>query len=401
MKKVMFLLSVMAILFAGCEKFEYNDAPEKPSLPEDNAIVVELRHSLGDMTKNGSLKNIIYSGQTIAGNKEYFFNFWLTASGSQQDPEGEYEIRNEDSIVYGPSSPRNGIEHKFQEAGTYILEVSGVFEGESFNFENIQITVTEEGVVELETHPVRLYNFEISGETASVEVAISKEEYSNIDPSTEWNYLKRINGSNFENGLEISEPVEYDSVRFVLSFDAEDNDYIEFNAHHGSEWLTPSLGNPPSILYSGSSNEPYLGSGSYFGFRFHIVGEDAELRTYDDQLLLTAEEGTSQTVPGENGDELSHNYQVRWTGYTRWFKTTTSSPSFRWKIGTEGEWEYITPSEWSNNPEYWEIELPDTISGELRFQFGEGTGLSFAPSSNEMNNSQYYEFSSNELVVNI
>ncbi len=402
MRNLIFLLPLMAILFAGCQKDEYNTAPEKPWLGEDPpSAVVELRHSVNGGTKSMELKNIIYSGQEIYGKKKYFFKFWLTAAGSEVLPEGVYEIKRniDNQIIYGPSSPRNGIEHKFQEAGTYTLKVFGVFGGENFSFENIQIYVTEEGIVELETHPVRLYNFQVNGNNASVDVAISTEEYSNLGP-VEWRHLKRVNNLNFVNNLPVNEGG--DSVRFTLSFAANHNNYVEFNAHIlDGPWLTPSDGNPPSVLYSGSMNSPYLGSGSYFGFRFHIVSGGAELRTYGGQLLLTTlGEVEEMFIPGENGDGEINNYQVRWTGYTRWFKTSASNPSFRWKIGTEGDWEHISPSAWEDNPDYRKIQLP-AVSGELRFQFGTGTGSNFSPSSAEMQNSQYYEYGTGHLVVNI
>jgi hypothetical protein len=405
MKKMFFLISMMAILFAGCQKDEHNTAPQMPGPVPGEETTVHLMHGFKNDTKSiMEEKNVYYPGQEIYGDKKFIFKFWLNVPGSDTLPKGKWEIIRESTneTVYGEgpgeSDNRNGIEHKFEQAGIYLLNVEGHFQGSTFGFEGVKIIVTEQGIVELETHPVRLYNFQVNGNNASVDVAISTEEYSNLNPEITWYHLRRINEGDFENGFPVNQ--ETDTVRFTLSFDANHYDYVEFNAYHsGIIWLTPGAGNPPSVLYNG--NIPYEHSGSYFGFRFHAVSGGAELRTYGGQLLLTTlGEVEEMLIPGENGDEQNHNYQVRWTGYTRWFKTSASNPSFRWKIGIEGDWEHISPSVWEDNPDYRKIQLP-AVSGELRFQFGTGTGANFSPSSAEMQNSQYYEYGTGHLVVNI
>ncbi len=396
------------VIFAGCEK-EINFNPGQDN---DGDIInrVELNYSVHGPEKSAVEKNAIVSGAEISGSVNYYFSFWLTPATGDPIALGIFEIRNEDDvIVYISATAENGIDHKFSEPGMYTLLVNGNLGGTSFNFNNIEINVLESGVIPDDpdeipaTSPVRLHNFHIDGNTAYVNVVISKSEYQ-AQSSASWFHVKRVNGTDWStNNAVISEE---DSVRFTLSFPATNQTYVEFNAafHDGSTggmWLTPSAGQTPSILYSGATNTPYNNSGSFFGMRLNINGSAAELRTYAGILLLSTEDEIEIAIPGNNGDGPSNDYTVRWSGYTHFFKTEVTNPTFRYKIGSTGTYEFLTATVCPTNSEYFQVEIPAGTTGEMRFQFGTGTGSSFVPSLIEMSHSMYYEGTTLELVKNI
>lgn len=410
MKKNVFAMLIamaMMVIFAGCEK-EINFNPGQ----DDGGIInrVELNYSVHGMEKSIAEKSAIVSGEIISGSVNYYFSFWLTPAIGNPIALGIFTIRNANNvIVYTSATAENGIDHKFLEPGNYSLGVNGNFGGTAFSFENITISVTASGIIPDDpeeisaTSPVRLSNFHIDGGTAYVNVVISKNEYQ-AQTGANWFYVKRINGTDWStNNAVVSEA---DSVRFTLSFPATNQTYVELNAafHDGSTggmWLTPSAGEHPSVLYSGGANTPYNNSGSFFGMRLHINGNSAELRTYAGILLLSTEDEVEVTIPGNNGDGPSNSYTIRWSGYTHFFKSEINNPTFRYKIGATGTYSFLTATICPTNPDYYQVEVPSSTTGEMRFQFGTGTGSSFVPSLIEMSHSMYYEGTTLELVKNI
>lgn len=403
---VLLALTVM-VFFSGCRD-DYNF----PDFGENKLNPVGLNYSVHGMEKSTVVgKSAIVSGEIISGSINYYFSFWLTPAVGDPMAMGIFTIRDEnDMIVYTSATAENGIDHKFLEPGNYSLEVSGNFGGTAFLFENITISVLASGIIPDDpeevsaTSPVRLSNFHIDGGTAYVNVVISKNEYQ-AQSGANWFYVKRINGTDWSTNNAVTS--ETDSVRFILSFQANNQAYIEFNSafHDGSTggmWLTPSAGEYPSVLYSGASNTPYNNSGSFFGMRLHINGSSAELRTYNGILLLSTEdEEVEVTVPGNNGDGPSNEYTVRWSGYTHFFKSGINNPTFRYKIGTNGTYSFLAVTICPTNPDYYQVEVPSSTTGEMRFQFGTGTSTNFVPSLVEMSHSMYYESSSFELIKNI
>jgi hypothetical protein len=289
------------------------------------------------------------------------------------------------------------------------LRVQGNYNGTAFDYDNITVTVTGSGGDGDDdtippTSPVRLYNFNISGNNASVQVAISKNEYA-AQTSSNWFHIYRANGTGFVTNQTVTS--ETDSVRFTLNFSATTNTYVEFNAAYhdgtaGGMWLTPSAGENPSILYSGSQDIPYNNSGSFFGFRLHIIStSQAELRTYSGVTVATLGTTTNVDIPGENGDGPANGYTVRWSGYKHFIKTAITSPTFRYKIGTNGTWTFLSLTQ-NVNPEYRELTFPNGTTGELQFQWGTGnTNTTFVPATTEMSTSMYWSTTLMTLVKNI
>ena len=400
MKKIFFLLLISVALISCQKDFNFHENEG----PVNEAPNSEVKLHFGLNGAKGVTGEIV-SGQTVTGDSAYYFSFWLTDLSGQPLPTGTYTIKNStNQVLYLSANAQNGIDFKFPLAGTYSLNVTGSYNGSYFSF---AITVIVTGATPppppatTPTSPVRLYGFNVSGGNATVNVAISKFEYQNYS-SLQWFHVTRINSNNFvTNQAVTSEP---DSIRFTLNFPAINNSYVEFNGafHDGSTggmWLTPNAGNPPSILYSGSQNSPYNSSGSFFGFRLHLVSGGAELRTHSGTLLLTTV--SSLPIPGNNGDGPSNNYQVRWTGYTHYVKTSVVNPTLRYRIGLSGSYSYLSLSQLSSNNNYYEFNIPGGTTGEFRFQFGSGTGTGFVPANSEMSNSMYYISATGELVKNL
>jgi hypothetical protein len=387
---VFLVAAIILIAASGCEK-DFNFAPISKGQEPNGSV--ELKYS----------KGIIFSGDTIYGDSAYYFGLWLTPSTGTSIATGTFEIKYQNNIIYLSSAPENGIDWKAPYPGEFDLDVTGNFQGTPFSYTNIKIFVTGGAVPTLATSPVRLSNFIVSGGMASVDIAVSKAEHIQFTNST-WFYVRRVNNMNWSTNNSVVN--QGDSVFFTLTFPATNLAYAEFNvAYHdgsvGGMWLTPSAGNPPSILYSGSQNIPYNGSGSFFGLRLHILSpSQSELRTHSGVLLLST--GTAANpIPGNNGDGIMNNYQVRWSGFAHWFKTSLASPTFRYKIGINGTWAYLSAQQWAQNPDYFQVEIPIGTIGELRFQFGTGTGSSFIPATGEMSNSMYYEAVTTSLVRNV
>ena len=404
-RKIFFsvLTLVLGLLLAtgttSCKK----DFELEPQAQEQNQVINPTASTVN--LNFGGSKGIVNSGDTISGDSLYYFCFWLTPATGNNIAVGTFTIHNSSQVVmYQSVSPENGISWKAPLSGYYTMGVSGVYNNIPFSFVNITIYVTG-GIIPpspTPTSPVRLYNFQVSQSTAAVDVAISKSQYINQSGAS-WFHLFRIDGQNFlTNQTVISEP---DSVRFTLSFPNTNGLYVDFNAAYvdgssGGMWLNPSAGNPPSILWTGSQNIPHTSSGSYFGFRLHSVVGGYELRTHSGILLLSTV-SIPNPIPGNSGDGVANNYQLRWSGYTHYFKTAVTAPTFRYKIGMTGVWTYLPTQQLVSNSDYFETEIPAGTVGQLRFQWGTGIGTGFTPATLEMGNSQYYESSTDQLVKTI
>lgn len=404
MKRFFFLLIVSSLFFSNCKEFEFEGPKNVNPDPTETKVTLNFSSS-----NDGEKSFKVISGETLTGDSQYYFSFWLSPSKDDSIALGIWIVKDSsNNVIYQSSVVENGIDIKFPRNGKYYIEVSGS-QPSNFIFNNIKIvvgkTTTPPPPPATATSPVRLYNLKLKDDgNATVDVVISKAEHQAFSNSN-WFYVRRIDNTNWStNNAVVSET---DSVRFTLTFSNSDNSYIEFNtAYHdgstGGIWLKPSIGNPPSILYSGAENTPYGGSGSFFGFRVkRISSTQMELRTYSGILLLSVGGSTPAPIPGNNGDGLADNFQIRWSGYTHFFKTVATNPTFRYKIGPTGTWTFLTATQLTSNSSYFQVEIPTGTSGQLRFQFGTGTGTNFVPASSEMNNSMYWESSTGELVKNI
>lgn len=398
------MMVIAGVMSTGCEKgFHFVDK-------NGNDIVVPVPETVGlsATTSSGSGMKIA-SGQTIYTDSIYYSRFWLTpATGNIVV--GMWTIRYpNNTIFYQSVSPENQADTIFPHGGNFSLEVSGTYQGQTFLFNNVTVIVGSAPPPPppptIPTSPVRLYNFNVSGGIATVSVAISKAQWQNQSGAT-WFHVKRVNGLNFLDSLYVSSTI--DSVFFSLIFSAINQNYVEFNSGFydgsvGGVWLIPGYGATPSILYTGAVGVPYGGSENFFGFRFHDAGSGVyELRTHSGTLVLSTSTIAPPPIPGNAGDGAGNNYQVRWSGYYHWFKTNEPNPTLRWKMGPTGTWNYLTPNPviWSANPNYVTWEFPQ-LTGQVRWQNGTGTGASFIPDFTGMTNSQYYNTTSNELVVNM
>ncbi len=396
MKKnlVILMMAMVAMFFAGCEK-EFNFQPQENGEIIDSTNTVQLFYSVDNGTKE-SKGEISTGGGTIIADSGIYISFWLEPATGSNMAKGIYEIVDSSSLnfIYQSSVAENGIDIR-PDVGKYGLKVYNISPGTPSFFDNITIIVngTTPPPPPTQTSPVRLYNLNVSGGNASVNVAISKSQWQ-AQATANWFYLRRVNGLNFVGNQAVTSTT--DSVFFQLNFSAVDQTYVEFNAgyHDGSVggvWLMPGYGNPPSIL-AGGINTPYGGSENFFGFRLHsTTNGNWELRTHNGTLVLSTGTPTPNPIPGNNGDGLTNNYQVRWSGYYHYFKTSLASPTFRYRLGTTGAWVFITPSQLANNPDYWEIHFPSGTTGEINFQWGAGSITTFAPSSTEMQNSMYWD----------
>jgi hypothetical protein len=396
-------LIVLFLALAGCQKEDHLRSPQLGGSNDNGGFITpQLFFSAGDQTKStGNNKSEIQSGQTISGDVAYFFRFWLTPEGSL----GEFVIRNSFGQIIFLEQGKTQFEIKFQETGTYDLEVISILVGNEFLFDDITIVVTD-GQEEPETidvpatKPVVLSNLFVNGSTASVDVAICKKEYSN-QLASDWFFVSLI-GGDFSTRNNLNSNSCLDSVRFTLQFPAVNQTKVEFNAAFedestGGVWLTAGAGNPASILFDQTN-----GSGNFFSFRFHVNGSEAEIRTLTGTLVLSTSGVEEAIIPGEDGDGPATNYQVRWTGLNQFFKTEITSPTFRFRIGLEGEFTEMPLTLFPENNDFVQVTLPSSVSGsQVRMQIGTGTGENFVPSS-EMENSQYacQLSGETEIVVN-
>ncbi len=404
-KRTFFVFRItLIVIIAGLMACEKSFIFIEESYPTEETVeaAVELNFTL---RSGGNIK--VYNGQTLLTDSIYYNSFWLAPATGAIISTGIWLIRDSNNnSIYQSAMPENGIDIKFPSNGNYSLEVSGTYQENPFLFNNITIVV---GTVfpppptpATATSPVRLYNFSVSGGTATVNVAISKAQWQSQSGAV-WFHVKRINNLNFLGNQAVTSTT--DSVFFSLSFSAINQAYVEFNSafHDGSTggvWLIPGYGTPPSILYTGAMGLPYEGSENFFGFRFHDVGAGVyELRTHSMTLILSTATPTTPQIPGNAGDGVFNNYQVRWSGYYHWFKTNEPNPSLRWRMGPAEAWNYLTPSPtiWISNSNYviWEFTQ---LTGQFRWQNGAGTGDNFVPDTIGMAHSMYYDANTQELV---
>lgn len=396
-------LIIFSIIIGGCRKDIDVESPKKDQVPEKK---VELNFSIKEGKSTKEKNGLIVSGQTLSGNINYYFNFWLSPASGENIALGIFTITNEGGTkVYETSTPENGIDFKATATGDYTLSATGNYGGENFSFTNITIKVTSGGVDPEDpnpTSPVTLKNLRIVNDNALVDVTISKKEYSEYS-NVSWFHVYRINGSGFQGNQAVIN--ETDSIKFTLTFSATNQNYVEFNAgfYNNADpwWFTPNAGQTPSILYAGGANTPFTSSGNYFGFRLVVNGQNAEIRSYSGITILTTSTGSNDPIPGNNGDGPANNYQVRWSGYTHYFKTTDSNPTFRYRIGATGTYTFLPATQVATNTAYYSVEIPSGTTGELRMQFGTGTGANFLQNSTMMSNSMYYETSTQELAKNL
>lgn len=379
MKKIILLLTVVLgiALMSSCSK-EYwfnNDTPNNPN----NTGKVKLLYSTGAKDPKGE----IVSGGTIHTNSTYPTRMWMEYDGDTI-PVGVYHITKNNLLVY-ESDTVNGIAYQFSD-DTYTLNVSGLnIPNQSLtNITIISGTPTPPPSDE-ETFPIRLYNLNVGTQNVTLNVRANITQWGNI-ASNQFFHVKRINGLNFESNQTITRV--NDSLFFTISFPKINSTFVEFNAGYILNdtmplWLTPSYGNPPSILYNGPG-VPYSDSHYYFSFKLVQNGSDWEIRTHSGTLILTTGSGSSQEIPGDHGDGIANNYQVRWLGKNVYIKTSIATTA-RFKKAGDINWTYI-PLIPIANPEFKTYVQNNYGSYDPDYlQWGTGTNdANFIPLTNEI-----------------
>jgi len=389
MKKLLFLLTVILgiALMSSCEK-DYlfnNNSPNNPNNPNNpSTTTVKLFYSTGAKGEKGE----IVSGQTVYTDSLYYTSFYLSTTSGDTVALGNYSLA-QGSLNLLQANQVNGIQYKFPHT-TYTLNVTGVNIGNS-SFTNITIISGSQvppPPSNEATFPIRLYDLNVGTDNVTVKVRANISQWGNIS-STLFDYVRRIN----ENGWTTGSVTRInDSLMFQLSFPKTNGSYIEFNVRYmpQNNWLTPSYGNPPSILYNGTGI-PYSDSHSYFGFKLVQNGNYWELRTYNNSLLLTNATTTEQ-IPGHYGDDANHNYQVRWTGNKIYFRTTSNTTTVRYKIDN-GSWVYVSALSVNGNVnyKYCDQTIPSgNTTKVVTTQWGTGNNDSnFIPTTNEISNSKF------------
>jgi len=390
--KIIALLIVMIGMFtSSCKKFEMDEfVPKDP----DNPTTVTLMGSVDDGTKK-VMGQVLTSNSTINGDLDFYFGFWLEPSTSTPIATGTYVIKNSSNVtVYSSTAPENGIDFKFPATGTYILSVSGTYNGTPFSFVNINIIVTD-GTVPINpaTSPVRIVGMSTNSTTTSISLAVSRAEYATIT-ATNWFYVAKINGTNFTH---VAATFANDSVYFSIPFStASGTTNVEFNAGYedgsvGGIWFTASLPTgSPSILYPGTGN--------FWKIVINNNGSTIVATAPNGTVLLTIPVSGTAMIPGNNGDDLAHGNTVRWSGLTHFLKYSGSNFYCEYKIGTGGTWTPISGTLFAGNTDYYQINFPGGTSGELHFRYGAMVGSNFTPAPN-MPNSMFYV--GGELIRNV
>lgn len=417
MKKNVLAIMIMAfaLIFSACTKNEDDMLLTGGKVNDNNFFTkVELHYSTGMMTKStNSNKMLVESGGEITGVIDYFFSFWLEPANGEEIAEGTFKIVNAtNQVVYQSINPENGIDIKFPTLGTYTLTVTGTFGGNPFNFTGITVNVVEPGEVPEDpvdpdpvsnslTSPVNLSNLAFSGNSnVTVDIAVKKEAY--LINGTNWFFVKRTNGTGFQQLNTVTN--DGDSIRFTLIMPKTNGTVMEFNIGcylNGSPmWMTPSAGETPSIL-AGTSGNPYSDSENYFAMKLTVSGQNLILKTISGEIVLTNDPTLNPpaTIPGNAGDGEDGEYTIRWSGYTHFFKTTEVSPAFRYKV--DEAWTYLVVSPYSENAEYFKVNIPSNTSGQMHFQFGKMSGTTFIPDYAGMAPSMYYDAEIGHLVKNI
>lgn len=384
MKKLLFLLTVILgiALMSSCSKeYEFNN-----NIPENPNTFGKVKLLYYDGSKNP--KGEIVSGSTIHTNSTYPTRFTMVYDGDTI-PVGVYRIAKNNLVVHETDTV-NGTIYHFSD-GTYMLNVLGL-NIPNQSFENITIIagIPTPPPSNEETFPIRLYNLNVGAQNVTLSVRANITQWGNIT-SNQFFHVKRINSLNFESSQAITKV--NDSLFFTITFPKINSTFIEFNAGYflndtTPKWLTPSYGNPPSILYNGTGI-PYSDSHSYFSFRLIQNGNDWEIRTHSGTLILTTGSGSSQQIPGDHGDGIANNYQVRWFGENIYIKTTLAT-TLRYKKEGDVNWTYV-PLLLALNPTFKTCIQGNNGSYDPKYtQWGTGTNDSnFIPFNNEMNMSAY------------
>lgn len=386
MKKIILLLTVILgiALMNSCNK-EY-DFPIRPNNP-NNPTTVKLFYSIGTKGEKGE----ITSGQTIYTDSLYNTLFYLVPTEGDTIAIGNFSI-TQGTLGLLQANQVNGIPYRFLH-GTYTLNVTNITLGSVSQNSITNVTVisgnqTPPPPSTENTFPIRLYDLNVGTDNVTVKVRANISQWVNIS-STLFGYVKRIDANGWATGdvTKIN-----DSLMFQLSFPKTNGSYIEFNVRYmpQNNWLTPAYGNPPSILYNGTG-VPYSDSHSWFGFKLVQNGNYWELRTYSNTLLLTNATPT-ESIPGNYGDDASHNYQVRWAGNKIYFRTDLAICTVRYKINNNN-WIYVSPFDDSENNEYkfcTQIIPTSNTTQVVTTQWGTGSNDSnFIPANDEIDNSEF------------
>jgi len=390
MKKLLFLLTVILgiALMSSCRKECDFPTPNNPNNPNNpNTTTVKLFYSTGAKGEKGE----ITSGQTIYTDSLYSTLIYLVPTEGDTIAIGNFSI-NQGALGILQANQVNGIPYKFLH-GVYTLNVTNItFGGASYNsVTNVTVISGNQAPPPPNneaTFPIRLYDLNVGTDNVTVKVRANISQWGNIS-STLFGYVRRIDANGWTTGdvTKIN-----DSLMFQLSFPKTNGSYIEFNVRYmpQNNWLTASYGNPPSILYNGTGI-PYFDSHSWFGFKLIQNGNNWELRTHNNTLLLT-NATTTGSIPGNYEDDTSHNYQVRWAGNKIYFKTTSSTTTVRYKINN-GSWIYGIAFNADINSEYkYGIQnIPTSNTTQtVTTQWGTGNNDSnFIPTTNEISNSKF------------
>lgn len=372
------------VFFASCEKDAFFNQVKPPVDPSQESPV-KLYCSTG--AKDGPLE--VMSGQTIYTDSLYSTLFYLSPSEGNNIARGDFEIKQNGVTILMANSV-NGIPHKFPH-GSYTLNVTNVTLNNTSYASITNVTIVSgpqtPPIVNEATFPIRLYNLGIEANQVSVMVRANITQWGNISANT-FEYIKRVNEQGWMTGPATRVG---DSVTFKLTFPKTHGSYIEFNARYmpQNNWLTPSYGNPPSILYNGPGI-PYSDSQSYFGFKLIQNGNTWELRTYNGTLLLTSSPAP-ESIPGNYGDGPENNFQVRWAGEKIFFRTTSSN-TVRYRINN-GAWNYVAAATFPGNSNYKFCvqEIPNgNTANTVVTQWGNGNSdVSFVPATAEISNSSF------------
>ncbi len=385
--KKLLLMAIVAvfgiIFFASCEKDAFfNQGAPKP--PVNPSSLVKLYCNTGTKAE---LREVT-SNSIIYTDSLYKTLFHMDPNEGSSIAKGDYSISlSENQIFLAPNV--NGIGYKFPH-GTYRLDVVNITLNGVVQTSITNVTIIsgpQNPPINVEnTFPIRLYDLIEESNQITVRVRANISQWGNIS-SNSFDYVKRIDQNGWMAGPATRSG---DSLFFKLSFPKVNGSYIEFNARYMPEnnWLTPSYGNPPSVLYAGPST-PYSDSHSYFGFKLVKNGNVWELRTYNNLLLLSSTP-TQETIPGNYGDGIENNYQVRWSGNKIYFRTTNSN-IVRYKIDNES-WNYITATNCQENGNYkycvQTIPSGNTTSTVVT-QWGTGNSNNFVPATAEIINSSF------------
>jgi hypothetical protein len=205
--------------------------------------------------------------------------------------------------------------------------------------------------------------------------------------------VAKINGTNF---VHVTAPLINDSVMFSIAVPtASGTTTVEFNAGYedgssGGMWFTASNGSP-NILYPGT--------GSFWKITIENNGSTITAKAPNGTVLATiSAPGVVNPIPGNNGDDLAHQYTVRWSGYKHFLKFTGTNFCCQYKIGSASTtWITLTGTTNVSNPEYQDVLFP-SVTGEIHYRYGTLIAGVFYPSTNMANSMFYYN---GELVENI